>query len=171
MPRLFPADKRDGEGFIVLMIYSRTYPCEFFFLLGCFSSRLFLASATAALVPVVRGCDHRNDFGDLSPPAFANSQMVQVVSLGILEPVVPIRSQRMPALSFLANFFFLIEDKGKSRTPRSCRAADTAFEAVIKNLFKRYLIDKIPLKEVLISDNTPFSVDSDSIDLFEITGE
>ena len=28
MPRLFPADKREGEGFIVLIIYSWTYAYE-----------------------------------------------------------------------------------------------------------------------------------------------
>ena len=28
MPGIFPADKREGEGFIVLMIYSRTFAYE-----------------------------------------------------------------------------------------------------------------------------------------------
>ena len=59
--------------------------------------------ATAVLVPVVRACDHRNN--DLFPPAFVNSQMVQAVSLGILEPVVS-SSIAANAGSFFANFFF-----------------------------------------------------------------
>ena len=64
--------------------------------------------------------------------------MVQADSLAILDPVVPVRSLRMPvsALSFLAYFFsFEIEDKGKSRTSSS---SDIAFDAVIKYLLKRY---------------------------------
>ena len=89
--------------------------------------------------------------------------MVQVDSLPILEPVVPVRSLRMlaSALSFLAYFFSLkIEDKGKSRTSSS---SDIAFDAVIKYLLKWYIFNKIPLKEEFISDKKPFSVGSDSI--------
>ena len=66
--------------------------------------------------------------------------MVQADSLAILEPVVPVRSLRMPAsaLSFLAYFFSLkIEDKGKSRT--SC-SSDIAFDMVIKYLLKRHIV-------------------------------
>ena len=92
--------------------------------------------------------------------------MVQTDGLAILEPVVPVRSLRMPAsaLSFLAYFFPLkIEDKGKSRTSSS---SDISFDVVIKYLLKRYLyiiFYKIPLKEVFISNKKPFSVGSDSI--------
>ena len=89
--------------------------------------------------------------------------MVQADSLGILEPVVPVRALRMPAsaLSFLAYVFSLkIEDKGKSRTSRS---SDIAFDAVVIYLLKRYFFNKISLKEVFISDKKPFSVGSDSI--------
>ena len=53
-----------------------------------------------------------------------------------------------------ANFPF------KSTT--SC-SSDISFDAMIKFLLKRYLIDKIPLKEVFISDKKSFSVGSDSI--------
>ena len=40
MPRLFPADKREGEEFIVLMIPPGHKLMSFDILLGCFSSRL-----------------------------------------------------------------------------------------------------------------------------------
>ena len=89
--------------------------------------------------------------------------MVQADSPVILEPVVLVRSLQMPAsaLSFLAYFFSLkIEDKGKSRTSSY---SDIAFDAVLKYLLKRYFFNKIPLKEVFISDKKPFSVGSDSI--------
>ena len=51
------------------------------------------------LVPVVRACNHGNDLSDLFPPAFVNSQMVQADNLAILEPVLPVRSLRMPAIA------------------------------------------------------------------------
>ena len=95
--------------------------------------------ATAVLVPVVRACNHRNDLSDLFPPAFVNSHMVQIDSLAILEPVVPVQSLQIPAsaLPFLALLFSLnIEDKGKARTSSSL---DIAFDVVIKYLLTRSL--------------------------------
>ena len=68
----------------------------------------------------------------------------------------------MPALSFLANFLFSL--KIETKVSQGLQdPVDIAFESVIKYLFKRYLFDKIPLKEVFISDKSPFSVGSDSI--------
>ena len=149
MPRLFPADKREGEEFIYdilqdICLWVLTF-CSDVSLIICASRAL----ATAVLVPVVRACDHRNDLSDLFPPAFVNLQMVQAVSLAILEPVVPVQSLRMPALYFQANFFSLkIEDKGKSRTSRSRGHSLWSSDKIplylrgiysIKYLLKRYL--------------------------------
>ena len=89
--------------------------------------------------------------------------MVQADSLAILEQVVPVRLLRMPAgaLSFFANFFSLkIEDKVKSRTSSS---SDIAFEAVIKCVLKRCLLNKTPLEEVFSNKKKTFFVGSDSI--------
>ena len=93
---------------------------------------------------------------------FVNSQMVQADSLAILEPVVPVRSLRMPALSFLAHFFSLkIEDKSKSRTSSS---SDIAFDVVITKIPQRGIYSiKYLWKRWFISDKKPFSVGSDSI--------
>ena len=88
--------------------------------------------AAVVLVPVVQACNHRNDLTDLFPLAFVYLQMVQEDSLANFEPVVAVRSLRMPAsaLSFLAYFFLLkIEDKGKWRTSRSSRAKSTVIWA------------------------------------------
>ena len=55
--------------------------------------------------------------------------MVQAVSLGILEPVVPVRSLQMPALSFLALSKQFSFSKLKTKASRGLQGpADIAFE-------------------------------------------
>ena len=98
MPRIFPADKREGEGFIVLMYTPEHKLMSYDILLGCFSSRLCVASACHCGACTGSPCmQSPNDLSDLFLPAFVNSQMVQADSLAILWPVFPVRSLRMPA--------------------------------------------------------------------------